>query len=77
VLSDRDLEVVEFMRKTGGGFVSRLAEAWARADNDNEARLRAAFPEIWAHYSAGLDEQRRLLAKMKSDGPRLPVLGRS
>ncbi len=44
------LQVVDAMRRYGGGFVSHLAEAWARADLDNERRLRQAFPEIWKRY---------------------------
>jgi len=32
-----------------GGFVTALLEAWAKADSENRARLREAFPRLgWA-----------------------------
>ena len=60
-IPDADVYVVEAMRKFGGGFTSALAECFARADADNFARLKAAFPECWTHYEhlAELDRQRR------------------
>jgi hypothetical protein len=50
------LEVLECMSREGGGFVSRLAEAWMRADADNDRRLYLAF----GHY---FDEYRERLIK--------------
>lgn len=57
--TDADLErqledgrVVDNMRRFGGGFVQALAAAWVRADLDNRARIKAAFPELWEKYSA-------------------------
>ena len=42
--------VAESMRRFGGGFVSALGEALARADSDNTRRIAEAFPEYWAKY---------------------------
>jgi 2-oxo-4-hydroxy-4-carboxy--5-ureidoimidazoline (OHCU) decarboxylase len=40
------------MARRGGSFVKALAEAWRMADDENRARLEAAFPEVWAKYAA-------------------------
>lgn len=45
-------EALILMRDEGGGFVSKLATAWLAADHANDARLRAAFPELLARYQA-------------------------
>jgi len=45
-----DYEVVDAMRIYGGSFVQALALAFARADSENNRRLKAAFPELWAEY---------------------------
>jgi hypothetical protein len=41
---------LEAMEKYGGSFVKALAEAYLRADAENRARLKAAFPEIFDRY---------------------------
>jgi hypothetical protein len=46
-----DVEVIDAMRRYGGGFVKALAEAAARADDENLGRLKAAWPEYWERYS--------------------------
>jgi|SRR6185369_10032237 len=33
------------------GFSSRLADLWWRCDNDNDARLRAAFAYVFTQYA--------------------------
>jgi len=38
------------MAARGGGFASRLAEAWQRADGDNSRRLLEAFPHLVRDY---------------------------
>jgi hypothetical protein len=50
-------EMVEAMRKYGGGFVKCLAECFAHADQFNLKRLEAAFPEYVEQYiaMAGID----------------------
>lgn len=48
---DCRIKVIEAMETMGGGFVSRLAMAWMRADDDNHERLRSAFPEYWEQYA--------------------------
>ena len=45
--------MLKAMRIYGGGFVKALAEAWARADNFNEARLVQAFPDYVTQYGPG------------------------
>jgi hypothetical protein len=45
-----DQAVLWQMRVNGGGFVSMLAEAGYRADASNLARIKAAFPDLWATY---------------------------
>lgn len=37
----------------GGGFASRLAEAWQWADSSNSKKLAEAFPGLIAKYSTG------------------------
>ncbi len=49
-MSDEDWATVQAMYKHGGSFVHHLAYAAMSADEDNYARLKAAFPEIWAKY---------------------------
>ncbi len=46
-----DGEIIAAMRRFGGGFASRLAEAAKHADYNNLQRLKSAFPEIWADYA--------------------------
>jgi hypothetical protein len=49
-MTEQDLRVVEAMRRYGGSFVQALAEAASRADDNNLARLKQAFPEYWQKY---------------------------
>lgn len=48
------------MQKFGGSFAKALAEAVFRADDDHRARIKAAFPELWAEYAemARLSQER-------------------
>lgn len=50
--SDHDemLEISGAMLQFGGSFVKALAAAWRLADEDNSARIVAAFPEYVAKY---------------------------
>jgi hypothetical protein len=43
-----DYEIVQAMERFGGSFVRGLAGCWYRADDDNQTRLKAAFPEYCA-----------------------------
>lgn len=59
---DEKLEVIRAMQQTGGSFVSALAEAWLRADEDNSKRIQDAFPDYIARYRAiGIADRRRAL----------------
>lgn len=44
--------MVENMRKYGGNFVSKLADAMISADPQNYQRLCSAFPEIVEKYGS-------------------------
>ena len=46
----RDYWTIEAMAKYGGSFVKALAEAARRADPQNLARIKMAWPEYWAEY---------------------------
>jgi hypothetical protein len=43
--------MVDEMRRKGGNFVSKLADAMVAADPQNYMRLCVAFPEIVEKYS--------------------------
>lgn len=47
-ITDGDVTVAMYVY--GGSFVSALGALWRLADDDNRARLKAAFPEYWAEY---------------------------
>lgn len=46
-----DTEVVQTMRKHGGGFASALAHAATCADARNLATIKGAFPTLWESYA--------------------------
>ncbi len=46
-----DWEIVRTMAKYGGSFARAIAEAADKADPDNLARLKTAFPELWVEYA--------------------------
>lgn len=53
-LSDADrYGVLKAMGTYGGSFASRLADAWARADAINSARLGYAFDDLVLEYAPG------------------------
>ena len=47
----QNFRTIQAMKKYGGGFVAALAEAASRADAQNLARLKHAFPEYFAQYA--------------------------
>jgi len=47
-VSDHDVALA--MRSMGGSFATRLAECWLFADDQNRARITAAFPDFWQQY---------------------------
>ena len=49
-MNEEDREVLRAMRIYGGGFVSALAEAGYRADEENLRRIKEAWPEYWSQY---------------------------
>lgn len=50
---DEKLITVRAMKKWGGSFVKSLAGTWLLADDDNDHRIQAAFPEYMASYGPG------------------------
>ena len=48
----KEWEVVQAMKHYGGGFVKALANAWFHADEDNQRRIREAWPEYWGEYDS-------------------------
>ena len=50
-LSERNkqLEHIEQIRKTGGGFDQKLVAAFEHADNGNKGKLALVFPELFGH----------------------------
>jgi len=50
-MSVTEYDVLSAMQYHGGSFVQALAVAWFRADEENVARLKAAFPELWQEYA--------------------------
>jgi hypothetical protein len=46
-----DAQILQAMRKYGGGFASALAMAGFVADDVNLARIKAAFPDLWEKYN--------------------------
>ena len=48
----KEQEVIETMRKYGGGFASALAVAASHADDDNLVRLKRAFPDYWQVFES-------------------------
>jgi hypothetical protein len=50
-LTEQDERAVfTLMSRIGGSFAKALAEAWKRADLDNQRRIRNAFPELVRDY---------------------------
>ena len=48
---DEAMYVARMMMKHGGGFVHHLGQALIRADVNNTARIKEAFPEYWQTYN--------------------------
>ena len=48
---DKDLAVMKAMRAYGGSFVQTLGDLAMRADSNNLARLKKAFPKYWEEYA--------------------------
>ncbi len=46
-----DWDIANEMEMCGGSFAQALGVLFWRADDINRAKLKAAFPEIWAEYA--------------------------
>lgn len=49
------------MKRTGGGFASRLADAYLYADLNNQERILTAFMDLFEKF---IDKETRLNAEM-------------
>lgn len=46
-----DRQIVWAMQEYGGSFVSLLGKLFLKADSDNQARIKSAWPEYWKRYT--------------------------
>ncbi len=46
-----DHQIISAMRRFGGSFARALAEAWSMGDDDNRARIKATWPDLWEEYA--------------------------
>jgi hypothetical protein len=58
-----DYEIVAAMDAFGGSFARAIAAAWYKADHENQARIKAAFPDLWAEYTELAELQRARVGK--------------
>ena len=49
-MKDKKIKILAMMKKYGGGFASKLADAALYADDSNYEILKDAFPELWEQY---------------------------
>lgn len=49
-MNEQNHRAARLMEKLGGGFASALAMAYFRADADNQARILAAWPDLFERY---------------------------
>jgi hypothetical protein len=45
-----DYDISNAMIAYGGSFVQQLGKLFRLADDDNQARIKAAWPEYWKNY---------------------------
>lgn len=50
-MSIEDLQAIEFMHRHGGPFTRALAHAAAAANDEDLAKIKATWPELWATYA--------------------------
>jgi hypothetical protein len=46
-----DDAITDAMIRYGGSFVATLGTLYRKGDPINQARLKAAFPDVWAEYA--------------------------
>ena len=49
-MEEQNHRAARLMQKLGGGFASALAVAYFHADADNQARILAAWPDLFERY---------------------------
>ena len=50
-MSRADFKVIENMHLFGGSFVDALACAATKADDENLAKIKKTWPELWEKYA--------------------------
>ena len=58
--------ITEAMIRYGGGFVKGLGQLYRIADQINQRKLRAAFPEYWIRYSE-ISEKKQLRETIEAE----------
>jgi len=46
-----DHQITQAMKDYGGGFVKQLGHLYRLADETNQDRIKAAWPELWQNYT--------------------------
>jgi monomeric isocitrate dehydrogenase len=59
-LAEANHRAAQTMESIGGGFAAALALAYFRADGGNQARILAAFPDLFEKYRRMSQELREL-----------------
>lgn len=59
-----DDQIVDAMQTYGGGFAQALAFAWRRADAQNQARIKATWPELFETHRELAELRAERLAKV-------------
>jgi hypothetical protein len=54
-----DYEITAAMITYGGNFVAQLGKAFRAADDQNRAKLKAAFSEEWTRYAELVELKQR------------------
>lgn len=65
-MTDEDYAIAQAMHRYGGSFVSQLGYLYGRADPQNRARLKAAFPEYFEAYRQMADNLKQVEAERTS-----------
>lgn len=51
-------EAFHLMKEMGGGFATRLADAWFYADSGNKEKIETAFADMLRRYAAMTERHR-------------------
>lgn len=51
-------DIVDAMKKYGGGFIKSLADTYCKADSNNKIRIKNAFVDYWEQYKQIATDER-------------------